>query len=121
MERFRPLLAAHDVTEQQWRVLRVLGEDDRIDAGILAERACVLPPSLSRIIKALETRGLIKSTRDKADGRRTMLSLAPKGQALLDSAATESAAVYAEIEKTFGKAALAELLDRLEKLQDALG
>ena len=26
MHRFRPLLASHDLTEQQWRVIRVLGE-----------------------------------------------------------------------------------------------
>ena len=28
MERFRPMLSAHGVTEQQWRVLRVLHESE---------------------------------------------------------------------------------------------
>src|SRR5262245_55114576 len=59
MARFRPILAAHDVTEQQWRVIRVLGEESPLDASEVAERACVLAPSLTRIIRALDR----KSTR----------------------------------------------------------
>lgn len=29
MAHFRPMLARHDITERQWRVLRVLAEDAR--------------------------------------------------------------------------------------------
>ena len=50
MMSFRPLLAKHNFTEQQWRVLRVLGEKGPCDAGQLATEACILSPSLSRII-----------------------------------------------------------------------
>ena len=59
MERFRPHLAAHDVTEQQWRVLRTLAETGEIDASTLAETACLLPPSLSRMLQDLEARDLL--------------------------------------------------------------
>ena len=59
MARFRPILQARDVTEQQWRVIRVLGEESPLDASEVADRACVLAPSLTRIIKALEERALI--------------------------------------------------------------
>ena len=52
MHRFRPLLASHDLTEQQWRVIRVLGETSPLDASDVAERACILAPSLTRIIVA---------------------------------------------------------------------
>ena len=120
MERFRPMLAALDVTEQQWRVLRVLGEGGRMEAGVVAERACVLPPSLSRIIKTLEANGQIGSTRDKSDGRRTMLALTSRGRAFLNGAAPESVAISAGIERSFGKPQMAELLDLLERLQQAL-
>ena len=50
---FRPILAKHGFTEQQWRVLRVLGEKGPCDAGKLAREACILAPSLSRIINTL--------------------------------------------------------------------
>src|SRR6187402_330172 len=75
MARFRPILAARDVTEQQWRVIRVLGEESPLDASEAAERACVLAPSLTRIIKALEDRRLITRERDSADGRRISLAI----------------------------------------------
>lgn len=44
MERFRPVLNSHDITEQQWRVIRVLQEHGATDASKLAELACILPP-----------------------------------------------------------------------------
>src|SRR5690606_9244668 len=78
--RFRPILARHGLTEQQWRVLRVLSEmSDAIDASNLASRAFILPPSLTRILKMLDERGFISSARDKIDGRRTLIAIRPAG------------------------------------------
>ena len=74
MAGFRPDLDAHDLTEQQWRVLRVLTEHPGITAGELAERAALLKPSLSRIVGRLEERGLV----DRRPGARD-LRLAPVG------------------------------------------
>jgi homoprotocatechuate degradation regulator HpaR len=54
MDRFRPLLMRTGVTEQQWRVMRVLAEGGAMEAGAVARAACLLPPSLSRIIRTLE-------------------------------------------------------------------
>ncbi len=45
MSHFRPILAAHDVTEQQWRVIRVLAEAGMLDASEVAEKAFILAPS----------------------------------------------------------------------------
>lgn len=114
MARFRPVLAAHDVTEQQWRVIRVLAERGPLDASEVAERACVLAPSLTRIIKALEERALITRDKDAGDGRRVLLALAPAGTALIRAVTPESRAVYAEIEARYGR-------DRMERLLDLLG
>ena len=44
MSRFRPMLATHDITEQQWRVLRVLAEAGPLEATELARpRSCWRP------------------------------------------------------------------------------
>ena len=60
MRRFRPLLAAHALTEQQWRVLRALTATDKaVEPTVLAELTFLLAPSLSRILSNLEGRGLI--------------------------------------------------------------
>lgn len=116
MARFRPMLARHDVTEQQWRVIRVLGEASPLDATEVAVRACVLAPSLTRIIKALEERGFISRDRDAADGRRVLLAIAPAGLAMIREVTPESRAIYAELEKRYGRARIEHLLDLLDEL-----
>ena len=114
MARFRPILQARDVTEQQWRVIRVLAEESPLDASEVAERACVLAPSLTRIIKALEERALISRARDAGDGRRICLAIAPAGMALIRDVTPDIQAVYAELEDGYGR-------DRIEHLLDILG
>lgn len=116
MARFRPVLAAHDVTEQQWRVIRVLAEESPLDASDVADRACVLAPSLTRIIKTLEDSGLITRERDTVDARRVLLAIEPAGRALIGKVAPESRAIYADIEARYGAENLARLLDMLDEL-----
>lgn len=118
MRRFRPMLARHDVTEQQWRVIRVLGEGIRYDASELAERASILAPSLTRIIKALEDRDLITRDRDDGDGRRVVLAITSKGVALIREVTPESRAIYAELERRYGVEKIDRLLDMLNDLVD---
>ncbi len=119
MARFRPFLAAHEVTEQQWRVLRVLSEvgpEGGLDATELAARACILAPSLSRIGHALERRGLILRERDRSDGRRLLVSITPDGRRLIEAARPGSEAIYAELEQRFGPRRMTALLELLDEL-----
>lgn len=118
MAQFRPILAQHGVSEQQWRVIRVLGEQSPLDATELAERASILAPSLTRIIKALEERSLITRGKVEADGRRVMLSIAPKGQVLISEVSPESSAIYDDVQRRIGQERYEQLLDLLEGLID---
>ena len=118
MTRFRPMLASHDINEQQWRVIRVLGEVESLDATEVAVRANILAPSLTRMIKAMTERGLIQRARDASDGRRVMLSIAPEGRALLDLAAPDSTAIYRQLEADYGPARTAQLVEMLIALAD---
>lgn len=116
MERFRPMLHAHDVTEQQWRVLRVLYESESLDASELAARACILAPSLSRISRALESRRLIAVSRDPSDGRRSRIGLTDEGTAFIREIAPESAEIYARIEESVGRERIETLLEEIDVL-----
>ncbi|MBL4597807.1 MAG: homoprotocatechuate degradation operon regulator HpaR [Rhizobiaceae bacterium] len=116
MARFRPILAAHGITEQQWRVLRVLHESGKLDAKELAHRACVLSPSLTRIVKTLGTQKLITRRKDKGDGRKLYLEIAPAGLKVIDSVSPDSQKIYAEIDATYGVEEMQKLLDMLERL-----
>jgi len=116
MDRFRPMLHRHDITEQQWRVLRVLDEAETMDASELAQGAAILAPSLSRILKTLEARGLIEVRKHHADGRRTIINLSESGSAFLAEAAPESAKIYEEIEALVGRDRIEALLDEIDTL-----
>ena len=118
MARFRPLLDAHGINEQQWRVIRVLAEAGSLDATELAARANILAPSLTRMIRALDERGLIRRGRDEADGRRVILTITPMGQQLIEAVTPEANDIYARIDAEFGPDRMAALVALLDALSD---
>lgn len=120
MTRFTKFLSKRDKTEQQWRVLRLLGVEDDMDATRLAERACILAPSLTRIIKTLTAEGLIQSERDRDDKRRIRLSISETGKKLLQESLPEAQEIYRYIIDTFGQEKTDTLLDLLEELEHVL-
>jgi len=116
MARFRPLLDAHDINEQQWRVIRVLAEHDSLDATELAAKANILAPSLTRMIRAMNARGLIRRGKDRGDGRRVILTITAAGQRLIDDVTPDTMAIYDQIDADFGPERVAQLIDLLDQL-----
>ncbi len=120
MRQFRPSLRRHDLTEQQWRILRALAAIDTIEVTELARVAFLLGPSLSRILRDLEARRLIERKTAKADLRRGVVSISDKGLKLMEVVAPSSEAIYAAITKRYGARRLAELQDMLAALEASL-
>ena len=120
MRQFRPSLRNHGLTEQQWRILRALTAVDTIEVTELARTALLLGPSLSRILRDLEARHLIERRAAKADLRRGVVSISPRGLKLIEAVAPNSEAIYAEITSRFGARKLAELQDMLGLLERSL-
>ena len=119
MRLFRPMLADHGLTEQQWRVLRSLTSFDQpVDAGTLVDSTFLLAPSLSRILANLDERQLVHRAPDPDDQRRSLISLTVTGRALVAEVAPESEARYRSIEQSFGPDRLARLLDELHVLAE---
>src|ERR1700759_4258865 len=116
MRQFRPSLRQHDLTEQQWRILRALAAIDAIEVTELARTAFLLGPSLSRILRDLEARKLIERKTAKADLRRGVVSISEKGVKLMEVVAPSSEAIYAAITRRFGARKLAELQSMLSSL-----
>jgi homoprotocatechuate degradation regulator HpaR len=116
MENFRPMLSRYDVTEQQWRVLRVVGEAGKLDASDVAKRAAILAPSLTRIIRALEERKLIKRLKDSVDGRRVILEITASGLDFIQNVTPESALIYEKLERGIGVEKLNVLLNMLDEI-----
>lgn len=116
MKRFRPMLKAHDLSEQQWRVLRVLREQGPSEPTVLAEQSVILTPSLTRILQNLETRGLVERKRHTEDGRRQVAALTKPGRELIETITPQSAAIYAKLEQDFGKDDTHKLMQLLRQL-----
>lgn len=120
MSQFRPMLREHDVTEQQWRVLRALAEAEEMEVTELARRSVILSPSLSRILQNLETRGLIRRRAVREDQRRALISITAKGKRLFKRVAPHSEAHYEEITAAFGGRKLETLYRLLGDLEASL-
>src|SRR6201997_3474218 len=120
MRQFRPSLRRHDLTEQQWRILRALAAIEAIEVTELARTAFLLGPSLSRILRDLEARRLVERKTLKADLRRAVVSISEKGLRLMERVAPTSEQIYAAITRSYGARRLAELQDMLGELEISL-
>lgn len=117
MEPIREMLVASGVNEQKWRVLRILEEQGPMELSHLARDACLLLSSLTRMVRPLEDEGLVTRSTPPDDRRKSVLTITPSGAALIEAHSAQSAAIFRQIEASFGKDRLETLLDLLEDLQ----
>jgi homoprotocatechuate degradation regulator HpaR len=124
MAHTRPSLRQHGLSDQQWRVLRVLGEhaDEAagVETGRVAREAYLLGPSLTGVLARMERDGLIDRARCPQDARRTVVRATAAGLAKVQALSETIEAHYAWMERELGKTkltALYELLDGVIALQ----
>lgn len=116
MAPIRDMLSETGITEQQWRVLRVLAEHGPMDATTLADRASLLFPSLTRIASKMREKGLITQTRDASDRRRHFLAITEAGQRIIDDCLPQATQIAAETRAQLGAHDYETLLDLLARL-----
>ena len=124
MAHTRPSLRRHGLSDQQWRVLRVLGEHADESAGVetgrVAREAYLLGPSLTGVLARMERDGLIERQRCAQDARRTVVKATLSGLAKVQALSETIEAHYAWMEQELGKTklrALYELLDGVIALE----
>ena len=127
MAHTRPGLRQHGLSDQQWRVLRVLGEDQGqggrgVETGRIAREAFILGPSLTGVLTRMERDGLIHRARDPGDQRRTVVLPTARGLALVQSLSDTVEAHYQWMEAQLGRHQLRQLyalLDQVVALENA--
>lgn len=112
----RALLSDVDLTEQQWRVLRVVQESGAIDPTQISEQACLLLPSLTRILQKLEDKKMISRARDQQDRRKQVITITADGEAVILDNLEASLALVAETRAKMGDDRYEALLDLLNEL-----
>ena len=113
MTQFRPILNQANITDQQWRIIRLLAENGTLDFQDLANKACILRPSLTGILTRLEKAGMAVRLKPSNDQRRVFLKLTQDGEKLYQSIGEKVDERYDAIENVFSK-------EKLEKLKELL-
>ena len=121
MTHTRPSLREHGLSDQQWRVLRVLGEHANsaedavgVETGRVAREAFLLGPSLTGVLTRMERDGLIERSRCPHDARRTVVRASPLGLSKVAKLSEAIEAHYAWMESELGKQKLAQLYQLLD-------
>ena len=108
------------MSDQQWRVLRVLGEHadeaSGVETGRVAREAYLLGPSLTGVLARMERDGLIQRQRSVQDARRTVVRATALGLEKVQALSQTIEAHYSWMEQQLGKAKLSQLYALLDEM-----
>lgn len=114
---FRPSLNQHGLTEQQWRVIRILSQQGELEINRLAELACILKPSMTGVLVRMEAAGMVERRKVEQDQRRVLVRLAEKGEACFSDMSEDMEANYLRLQEQLGEDKLQTLLSLLNDLK----
>jgi len=120
--RFRPILNAHGVTDQQWRILRALAENDpqALEPRQLCDLCAILAPSLTGMLGRMEQMRLVTRKRADGDQRRIRVSLTAQGRTVVRRIAPRIEREYQALEAAIGKTLVRDAYAVLDRLREAL-
>jgi homoprotocatechuate degradation regulator HpaR len=116
MAHFRPLLAAHGLTEQQWRIVRELVEQGPLEPRQLCESCSISSPSIVGVLARMEETGFVRRERMAHDQRRVRVSLTPKGRRTALRLIPQIEQRYEALEIALGLRPIQEVYDALDAL-----
>lgn len=121
LAQFRPMLNAHGLTEQQWRIVRALLETGPLEPRQIVAHCGISGPSLAGVLARMEELGLVTRERLEHDQRRLHVSLTDTSRRLAQRMAPEVDATYAAIEARVGAQRLAAMYAALDELIELVG
>lgn len=114
---FRPSLNQHELTEQQWRIIRILRQQGEMEIYQLAQQACILKPSMTGVLARMERDGLVRRWKSELDQRRVLVCLSEQGQQCFVQMSEDMENNYRRILEQFGEDKLQQLLELLNELK----
>ncbi len=115
---FRVIFSEFGLTEQQWRVLRVLWQRDARPLLALSEDTLIPGPSLVGVVDRLQRAELVRRQRSSDDRRLVRIVLTPKGRGLEEQVTPRVDAVYLALEELLSTREWGLLRDYLGKIID---
>jgi homoprotocatechuate degradation regulator HpaR len=117
---FRPILNAHGITEQQWRIVRVLLEAPSLEPREIGSLCNISSPSMAGVLSRMEELGLVVRRRLPRDQRRVHVSLTRRSRALAARMAPTIDATYRRLEHLIGHEFSARFEQMLDQLLETL-
>ena len=116
MPEYRELFARFGLTEQQWRIMRVLWTSKRVTSAELSARTLLPAPSLVGIIDRLEKKGFVSRIRSVKDRRVVYVIATTSGRALEE----EVTPLVAEIDAQLRRSVTAQQWRKMEETLEAI-
>lgn len=116
----RPKLREHDISEPQWRVMRVLNDRGATDATCLSDVGLLHAPSVTRILRDLEERKLVVRKADANDRRRSLVVLTQEGRDIVKDISRDVLRLLRAYTELFGAQRLERLGNELQALSAAI-
>lgn len=92
--KYRAVFKEHGISEQQWRILRVLWERQSCTSAELARITLLPSPSMVGIIDRMMNKSLVLRDRSEHDRRIVHVSLTDKGRDLQNELMPQIDAIY---------------------------
>jgi len=121
ISRFRPILNAHGLTEQQWRIVRALLDAGPLEPRQIGELCRISSPSLAGVLARMDALGLVQREAMAHDARRVLVRLTPRSRGLARTMAPQIEAAYQAIEAQIGTEVIARFYSALDELIALLG
>jgi DNA-binding MarR family transcriptional regulator len=114
-------LKPFDLSPTQYNVLRILrgAGAEGATCSQIGERLVTRDPDITRLLDRMETRGLIARERSSEDRRVVITRISKTGLALVDSIDQPLRSVSKAKMDKFGREALADLIEGLERVREA--
>ena len=116
MPDYRELFARYNLTEQQWRVLRVLWSSKKVTSVELSNRTLIPAPSLVGVLDRLEKKDLVTQVRSVEDRRAVVVVAPAQGQALEEEVSPQ----VAEIDRQLRASVTAEEWRMMEQVLEKI-
>lgn len=113
----RQMLLKSGMSEQQWRVLKIISDYAGLEQTAIARAACLQLASLTRILQSLEKDNLIKRTEGTEDRRKIIVDITPAGSKVIESYRQMNSDIFSNLKSQYGDKKLELLLDLLEDFQ----
>jgi homoprotocatechuate degradation regulator HpaR len=117
---YREIFLRYDLTEPQWRILRVVWSGEKIKSVDLASRTLLAPASIVGIIDRLEKKGLVSRVRSTSDRRAVYIMATAKSRELQNEVSPQITAIQQQMRALVSEQEWAQMEQTLIKISHAL-